>query len=170
MNNENKAPVRQIMFRGLRVDGKGLVYGSLINNCFVDAKTKYPALYIFNPEECDNADCWEDYTDGYGYYEVIPESVGQFTGKLTKSGTRIYDGDKLQQSRDCYWVVKWSDSKSGWNCYQYVYSKDGDGDGDGEYSWKKSNTYPLGHSLNGLITYNYEVIGNIHEESEVTNG
>jgi len=144
---------RQIKFRGLRTDGKGWVYGSLVStpetsNIHVLGKNKYTKRH---------------YTSAI---EVIPETVGQFTGKKTRSGTEIYDGDKLQQSKDCYWLVKWSDSNCGWNCYQYVFSQDA----DGEYSWKKSDTYPLGHSLTGLLTYNYEVIGNIHQEIEVTNG
>lgn len=145
MNNEKKAPVRQIKFRGLRVDGKGWVYGLIV---------KRKAKYFIEVEFTDLED-----EVIYRAYEVIPETVGQFTGLLDKYGTEIYEGDKLQQSNDCYWVVKWSDSNCGWNCYQYVFSKDD----DEEYSWKRSDTYPLGHSLIGLLTYNYEVIGNIHE-------
>ncbi|WP_282638074.1 YopX family protein [Sphingobacterium thalpophilum] len=167
MNKVKKPPVRQAKYRGFTIDTKKWVYG---------------VPYFLNIEEDEPEDCvykaciitgadWDGTCgfmspDNNCFIEVIPETVGQFTGNLTKAGTEIYDGDKLQQSKDCYWVVKWSDSKCGWNCYQHVFSQDE----DGEYSWKKSDTYPLGHSLNGLLTYNYEVIGNIHEESEVTNG
>lgn len=136
--------VREIKFRGLRVDGKGWVYGTGVFKLGVN--------YVAIP----------DTKDYMRLIKVTPETVGQFTGKITKSGKLIYEGDKLQQSIDCYWVVKWSNSKCGWNCYQYVFSQDD----DLQYSWKKSDTYPLGHSLNGLLTYNYEVIGNIYEGKE----
>lgn len=33
---------------------------------------------------------------GYGKYEVIPESVGQFTGLLDKSCEEIYEKDKVK--------------------------------------------------------------------------
>jgi len=131
--------MRQIKFRGLRTDGKGWVYG------YIDYNEHNNIAVIHS-----NADTTQ----------VIPESVEQFTGKYTKSGKEIFEGDKLQQTKDSYWVVKWSESDCGWKCYQYVFSKDD----DEEYSWKKSDTYPLGHSLIGLLTYNYEVIGNIHTQ------
>ncbi|MBE8712555.1 hypothetical protein C4F49_02520 [Sphingobacterium sp. KB22] len=119
-------------------------------------------------EKCLKPCIQEIETNGLHYdcYEVTPESVGQFTGKTTRSGKEIYGGDKLQKTKDSYWLVKWSDSDCGWKCWQYVFSKDE----DGEYTWKQSTAYPLGHSLSGLLTYNYEVIGNIHEEREVNNG
>jgi len=146
VNNEKKAPVRQIKYRAYCI-----VEEKMFSVTQIDWKNE-----LITVNEGDNT-----ITDTFDMFILM-----QFTGKLTKAGTEIYDGDKLQQTKDCYWVVKWSDSNCGWSCYQYVFSQDE----DGEYSWKKSDTYPLGHSLIGLLTYNYEVIGNIHEESEVSNG
>ena len=148
--------MRQIKFRGLRTDANGFAFGLLRNQRQRDV-TQFGNGVAYTGE-------WEYWIDSHegeqGSWLVIPESVGQSTGKFTKSGTEIFDGDKLQQTKDSYWVVKWSDSNCGWNCYQYVFSKDAD---EG-YSWKKSDTYPLGHSLIGLITYNYEVVGNTHTQ------
>lgn len=75
--------MREIKFRGLRTDGKGWVYGYLI-------KDEYGHCYIFNywfipaisiPTE--------------RFIEVIPESIGQFTGLTDKNGVDIYDGDNV---------------------------------------------------------------------------
>lgn len=146
MNNENKAPVRQTKFRGLRVDGKGRVYGGITSiNHTPDGKT-----YIVSNEGYEN----DEENEKLVFIEVIPETIGQFTGKYTKSGSEIYEGDKLQQSKSCYWVVKWSDAECSWYCYQHVFSKDP----DGEFTWKKSNAYPRGCPLFRLLDYNYEII------------
>ncbi len=72
MNNEKKAPVRQIKFRGLRMDGKGWVYGFYIE--------RHGISEILQPS---------------GTTPVIPETVGQFTGLLDKNGKEIFEGDVL---------------------------------------------------------------------------
>lgn len=60
----------ELLFRGLRKDGEGFVYGDRVQG----ASGK---IYIF------------DYDD---IHEVIPESVGQFTGLKDKNGVKIFEG------------------------------------------------------------------------------
>jgi len=62
--------MRTIKFRGLRVDGKGWVYGHYYDD-------EIQSFII----------------SGINTYEVIPKSVGQFTGKLTSNHLEIYAGD-----------------------------------------------------------------------------
>jgi len=88
--------MREILFRGKRVDNGELVYGSLINNAFYKVKSRETVFYIFNPEDCEDAYSFEDFTDDYGYYEVRPETVSQFTGILDKKGNKIFEGDKVK--------------------------------------------------------------------------
>lgn len=91
-------------------------------------------------------------------FEVIPETVGQFTGMLDKNGTEVYKGD----------VVR----------FTYSYEKRG-------YYTIVSNTYigiitlnKFYHSciMNGKDEYhienirNGEVIGNIHDNPELLKG
>ena len=137
--------MRTIKFRGLRVDGKGWVYG-------------FP--YINNGDCCIR---------GHGFYvDVIPESVGQFTGLKDKHGKDIFEGDIVRTWRTTGGI---SDKREGYayGQVQFVNGKFGiftfrfDKSLDGRFGENSIYGYPC----YSVASQGVEVMGNIHENADL---
>ena len=67
--------MREILFRGKRIETGEFAYGFLVK--------MFGAYHIIDKDDENTA------------YEVIPETVGQYTGLKDKNGNRIWEGDIL---------------------------------------------------------------------------
>ena len=137
---------RKILFRGKRIDNGKWAEGDLINNegsvfIFISHGVKPNG---FEYVKIGGA------TVGY-IVEVIPESVGQFTGLTDKNGVKIFEGDIVSFKRGIgNWTGKFMTTIHG------VY-------------WDEIvSRFSLGKEQEGIKfrshpRYEYEVIGNIHD-------
>ena len=135
--------MREIIFRGKRVDNGERVEGFLFN---------YDGEYCIQLEgiECDD----------YGLYprcyaEVIPETIGQYTGLTDKNGNKIFEGDIVE---GLYYTAE----DGGYGVVAFY-------DGAFEVVGSCDNNV-VGTFHENYYGKDFEIIGNIHDNPELLEG
>ena len=134
--------IREILFRGKRVDNGEWVYGGLLTYNLLKQQR---CLIMSFDVKLVNLKIEAEQTSEF----IIPETVGQFTGLPDKNGTKIFEGDIAKNDAGILFEVFYS-QRLGFtmrrinNKGQFI---------DGESQWVSVANYCI------FI----EVIGNIHE-------
>ena len=134
--------MREILFRGKRMDNGEWVYGNYGFNDTFTAENHY----IFQNK------AWEFFVD--------PATVGQYTGLTDKNGKKIFEGDILR--------ITWSVTgrKPVHELHSVVYSKSGFfTKKDGVLKGQVSN-----YACSNCKGLTVEIIGNIHDNPELLKG
>lgn len=142
--------MRDILFRGKRIDNGEWVEGQTIVVIHQDDND-----LIFMPQHGEDvkADPMEGndraLTSIYGnYYQILPQTVGQYTGLSDKNGKKIFEGDIIQ----CFWYVTGEKIIGSVEFYEHT----------AKYCVRGSN-----HLVGLYQCRMIENIGNIHDNSEL---
>lgn len=144
--------MREIMFRGKRIDNDEWVYGSFVMD----------ATELRRRENFPNSPIWADgFIRRYDFenekiemYEVDRESVGQYTGLTDKNGKKIFEGDILEVNCKEFFEAKHIVYRVEWdrcNCEFSATLKSG----------------ATGTGVAYIPLYAAEVIGNVYDHPEL---
>lgn len=78
------------LFKSKRIDNGEWVVGNLITNVFFRLGKSIP--YILCPDKADY-DCFEDFSEENGIFEVQPSTICQCTGLKDRNGKLIWEND-----------------------------------------------------------------------------
>lgn len=139
--------MREILFRGKRVDNNEWVYGFLSksrgNNHFLSL-------------------CIDHEENGVMLSSIVePETIGQYTGLTDKNGKKIFEGDIIKVHKSDTYVIKYGEYTPRNYCLACYYDKPT----IGFYAYDGEKCFQL--STNSRC---YEVIGNIHDNPELAEG
>lgn len=137
--------MREILFRGKRKDNGEWVEGHYLTNKVVHGRP----LEI---ETIENIYDVKHYIHKAGLdYEIIAETIGQFTGLTNKHGKQIFEGDIIDAGDRIAYVL-WHKDCGSWDC-RFIKHKESELKSNGitNAEWKHRAT----------------IIGNIHDNPEL---
>ena len=140
--------MREILFRGKRKDNGEWIQGDFCSPCNI----------VFLEKGYDDV-LKKDDCPVCNDYEVIPETVGQYTGLCDKNGKKIFEGDILSH------YINWLGCRVNGVC---EYDKE-------QAAWMCRFVDKNGNKLTGFLAdwvdnNGCEIIGNIHDNPELMIG
>lgn len=146
---------REILFKAKRVDNGEWVEGSFITGVFCRLGQDIP--YIFCPEKADY-DCFEDFSETNGIFEVQSETICQYTGLTDKNGKKIWENDVV--FIDAYSYIEPEDEVMGVVAYSDTYAC---------YGILGNKFVPISDCMGSYKTI-YHAMGNIFDNPELLEG
>ena len=148
--------MREILFRGKRVDNGEWIFGDLLHDRFIMSNETICQIYDMNSNLTHRENI------------ILPETIGQYTGLTDKNGKKIFEGDYWLDTDGDYlvYVVEFRYGEFGFACYGWQgalmpYGFDEDAGGWGEIDFDPITNYNID---------TIEVIGNIHDNPELLKG
>jgi uncharacterized phage protein (TIGR01671 family) len=150
--------MREYKFRGKRVDNGEWIYGSFIKAPNDEYCKAFISIDDYLMRDIDSINNDKSYLNFVGkFFEVIPETVGEYTGLKDKNGKEIYEGDLV--------TAEWYDYEEpnhdttgevifnqGWMSYCI---------------WNESDKTMNDMNGQGYYHWDIEIIGNIYENPEL---
>ena len=124
--------MREILFRGKRVDNGKWVYGDLIHFACNNGNVGIDNSFLVEDENKIET------------FDVIPKTVGQYTGLTDKNGKKIFEGDILKNEYDDIETV--------------------------EYFHNRFIPFAPPFAFDSWHENEIEIIGNVHDNSELLKG
>ena len=119
------------IYKAKRTDNGEWVIGNLITNVFFRLGQSIPYILCSDKAEYD---CFEDFTEENGIFEVRPDAICQCTGLKDKNGKLIWENDVVgfwdtystengQAEMDCIGKVVWDDETISFQVTNRLYAE-----------------------------------------------
>lgn len=153
--------MREILFRGKRVDNSKWVTGSYFKHnplmvCFSEEEKLDKHLIVF--DGC----CDWGFEPPIECVEVLPETIGQFTGLTDKNGKKIFEGDIIRATT----LDTGTEQKAVVGFDSFIDENNGD-EYIGFYIQFEGCKTTITQLQMEEVKDKFEVIGNIHDNSEL---
>lgn len=86
---------KKYLFRGKTLFEGKTVYGYVFDDDIPESNRMFIGGIVIEPRTRQGIS-WDVDVNGYDFYEVDPETVGQFTGLIDRKGINIFEGDKVR--------------------------------------------------------------------------